>query len=445
MRNNRKNNRGGRSVKDNKSSFKFIPIVLVVAVLGYAIYRLIPDPIPVNLAIESVFPVKAEEPIAATVYLDNSASMEGYVHGSDYIDALADLMSIYPKTHAECINSNISIDNGADLITRLKKGEIPYVGQSLLNEDMAKIIEKVAGNKDVAKKKGASIAFFVTDGIMCGADADVLEAKKKGQKYNIDHRQDLMNAISKVFCNKKVGVSVYRLVSDFKGKYYCYDNDHDSINARRSFYIIAIGKPSVVAHFKERLAQRQRQAIFKLRQEDEIHFIDYKAINQCVSVNAGDGTSLIVDTNNVVTFDAQKIKQDTKINIFIANEAFKNYISKSFGYSQLAKNLRVEIDGTCYQKIAAEEDTQHHAIKVQLDPRILNAGSAGSYVRLYISYFTPQWINDINNDDDKYMLTINADERTFLFSYFINGIKNNGILPEKELYIYDRKLLFKKK
>ena len=364
-------------------------------------------------------------------------------------------MCIRDSTHAECINSDIIIKNGAELITSLKNGKIPYVGQSLLNEDMAKIVAKVAPQKNnakgekspdksMAKEKKSPIAFFVTDGIMCGADADVLEAKKKGQKYNIDHRQDLMNSISKVFRDKKVGVSVYRLVSDFKGEYYCYDNDHKQIDTKRSFYIIAIGSPAVVAHFKERLAQRQRQSMFKLRQSDEVHFIDSLAINQCLSVNTGDGTPHIIE-NGVVTLRSRDIKRDTKINILIANEAFKNYVSKSFNYTKLAENLRVEIDGTYYSNIHAEADSLHHAIKIQLDPTRLSSGSEGSDIRVYIPYFSPDWIADITNEDDKYMIKVKADNRTFLFSYFIHGITDHGVLPDKEFNIFDRKLKFKKK
>lgn len=191
MRNNRRNHGGGsaRGGSGNGTAAKLFPlIVLAVCVIGVvAYYTCKPDktgevePKKDSVAVAGV-PTATVSPEFATIYLDNSVSMQGYVHGRQYLDALADLMSVYPGTEARCVgDSGEVIKTGSELIGKLTNNAIHYVGQSLLNEDMKRIVG------DVNASKKPKIAFFVTDGIMCGPDAEI----RKTPDYNINHRQEL--------------------------------------------------------------------------------------------------------------------------------------------------------------------------------------------------------------------------------------------------------------
>lgn len=444
MRNNRRNHGGGsaRGGSGNGAAAKLLPlIVLAVCVIGVVAYFKWKDDKTgeVEHKKDSVAvagaPTATVSPELATIYLDNSVSMLGYVHGRQYLDALADLMSVYPGTETRCVgDSGEVIKTGSELIGKLTNNAIHYVGQSLLNEDMKRIVG------DVNASKKPKIAFFVTDGIMCGPDAEI----RKTPDYNINHRQDLTNSISSVFKGKGLGVSVYRLVSDFKGVYYCYDNSHKPIDALRSFYIIAIGKPEVVSDFKENLIKRQKQSIFKLRPQNEIHFIESKPINQYLSINAGtDGNVVLsIDKNNTVVYDRSKIKSDKDINFQISFDAFKNY---KYSGIDLAKNVQVKIDGTEY-KTEAIADSLRNALIVKVDKNRLKGTSDGSKVHITIPYFTPAWITStiVSNDNDLRFIQGLADESTFFFNYFINGIMN-GVLSSSDFNIYDRELLLKRK
>lgn len=444
MRNNRRNHGGGsaRGGSGNGAAAKLLPlIVLAVCVIGVVAYFKWKDDKTgeVEHKKDSVAvagaPTATVSPELATIYLDNSVSMLGYVHGRQYLDALADLMSVYPRTETRCVgDSGEVIKTGSELIGKLTNNAIHYVGQSLLNEDMKRIVG------DVNASKKPKIAFFVTDGIMCGPDAEI----RKTPDYNINHRQDLTNSISSVFKGKGLGVSVYRLVSDFKGVYYCYDNSHKPIDALRSFYIIAIGKPEVVSDFKENLIKRQKQSIFKLRPQNEIHFIESKPINQYLSINAGtDGNVVLsIDKNNTVVYDRSKIKSDKDINFQISFDAFKNY---KYSGIDLAKNVQVKIDGTEY-KTEAIADSLRNALIVKVDKNRLKGTSDGSKVHITIPYFTPAWITStiVSNDNDLRFIQGLADESTFFFNYFINGIMN-GVLSSSDFNIYDRELLLKRK
>lgn len=444
MRNNRSNNRRSSSRKDTQKNVigKYISfIILIVGILAICvkvIWDIIFPPPPPPPPPQEVYFTKGTEPQLATIYLDNSASMQGYVKGIQYLDALADLMSIYPNTEARLMsNSAMVIKKGSELISKLANNDINYVGQSLLNNDLEYIVSDI---EKANKMKKTKIAFFVTDGIMCGPDLEI----RKDSNYNINHRQDLTNSISDVFKGKELGVSVYRLVSDFKGVYYCYDNSHKPIDALRSFYIIAIGKPKVVADFKENLIKRQKQSIFKLRPQNEIHFIESKPINQYLSINAGkDGNVVLsIDKNNTVVYDRSKIKSDKDINFQISFDAFKNY---KYSGIDLAKNVQVKIDGTEY-KTEAIADSLRNALIVKVEHNRLKGTSDGSKVHITIPYFTPAWITSsiVSNDNDLRFIQGLADKSTFFFNYFINGIMN-GVLSSTDFNIYDRELLLKRK
>ena len=444
MRNNRSNNRRSSSRKDTQKNVigKYISfIILIVGILAICvkvIWDIIFPPPPPPPPPQEVYFTKGTEPQLATIYLDNSASMQGYVKGIQYLDALADLMSIYPNTEARLMsNSAMVIKKGSELISKLANNDINYVGQSLLNNDLEYIVSDI---EKANKMKKTKIAFFVTDGIMCGPASEI----RKDSNYNINHRQDLTNSISDVFKGKELGVSVYRLVSDFKGVYYCYDNSHEPIDALRSFYIIAIGKPEVVSDFKENFIKRQKQSIFKLRPKNEIHFIESKPINQYLSINAGtDGNVVLsIDKNNTVVYDRSKIKSDKDINFQISFDAFKNY---KYSGIDLAKNVQVKIDGTEY-KTEAIADSLRNALIVKVDKNRLKGTSDGSKVHITIPYFTPAWITStiVSNDNDLRFIQGLADESTFFFNYFINGIMN-GVLSSTDFNIYDRELLLKRK
>lgn len=446
MRNNRSNNRSRSSRKDTQKNVvgKYLPfLLLIVGILAICVYVIqwkkiggtTPPPSPTE-----VYFTKGTEPQLVTIYLDNSASMQGYVKGIQYLDALADLMSIYPNTEARLMSNPAKvIKTGSELISKLANNDINYVGQSLLNNDLEYIVRDI---EKANKMKKTKIAFFVTDGIMCGPDSEI----RKDSNYNINHRQDLTNSISNVFKGKRLGVSVYRLVSDFRGVYYCYDNSHEPIDALRSFYIIAIGKPEVVSDFKENLIKRQKQSIFKLRPKNEIHFIESKPINQYLSINAGtDGNVVLsIDKNNTVVYDRSKIKsdKDNGINFHISFDAFKNY---KLSRGDLAKNAQVTIDGTPY-KAETVVDSLRNAIIVKVDKNRLKGTSDGSKVHITIPYFTPAWITStiVSNDNDLRFKQGLADESTFFFNYFINGIMN-GVLSSTDFNIYDRELLLKRK
>lgn len=130
MRNNRSNNRSRSSRRDahKKVIVKYLPfLVLIVGILAIIPWKDIisPPPPTTPTPTQEIYFTKGTEPQLATIYLDNSASMQGYAKGIQYLDALADLMSIYPNTEARLMsNSAMVIKKGSELISKLANNDI---------------------------------------------------------------------------------------------------------------------------------------------------------------------------------------------------------------------------------------------------------------------------------------------------------------------------------
>ncbi len=389
-----------------------------------------------------VQPTSPQAPEAATIYIDDSGSMAGYVKGQDFIYAMADLMNIYTGTKAQAVNDTMVITQGSELVTKLQSGAITVRKESLLHEDLKKIVDKVVKTKN--------IAFFVTDGIMSGSTQQI----NNNPRYNIDQKQNLMHDISNVFKGKGVAVSVYRLTSDFNGPYYCYDNSNKIIHTRRPYFVLAIGSANVVADFKQRLETESQNKLFKFRPSHMIHFIDNQPINERPLLSGGKDESIIlpVDTSNVVLFDRQKVDQASDgtsgvLNVSIPMKTLGNY---ALSPNELMKNVEIYTDGTRYKPLVLKFDSIRNCIKVQIDRAYLSTANNYGSLRIAIPYLTPKWIDnpDLSIEDDHFMLNpALASEGTFLLDHFIQGIKNNGVLPSSKdnTYIYDCTLYFKEK
>lgn len=107
-------------------------MILIVGILAICVYVIPWDKIfgttkttTKTTTNPKVYFTKGIKPQLATIYLDNSASMQGYVKGIQYLDALADLMSIYPNTEARLMsNPAMVIKNGSELISKLANNEL---------------------------------------------------------------------------------------------------------------------------------------------------------------------------------------------------------------------------------------------------------------------------------------------------------------------------------
>ncbi len=437
---------------DNKTPGRpkwMMPVVFTVCacLAGYLVFNLVPtsSSTPSLPRVVSVLPATSVAPKSATIFIDDSRSMLGYVKGSgDFNYVLADLMNVYPNvTKAQALNDTEIISQSKDLTTRLLSGKMTNGGESLLNEGLKKIVSLVSG-KD-------RIAFFVTDAIMSGSTSDI----NQNPRYNIDQKQNLMHDISNVFLGKNLAVSVYRLMSDFNGPYYCFDNEFRNIHTQRAYYVLAIGSPGVVVHFKQQLDERKKDKLFKFKPINEIHFIDNQPINKRPYVYGGDVNpfTLPIDSQyHLVSFDSKKVDNASSNKLFgvfkvsVPLDAFSNY---SLSPKELIKQMKVYANGTPYTTNLTL-DSLTHSISFKVDRQVLPTKTDNGTLRIVVPYFTPEWIDNPGisiNGDDHYMLNpAEADASTFLFSYFIQGIKN-GVVPQNQgsLYIYDSTLYFMEK
>lgn len=416
---------------------KYLSVIGAVAVFALALYFILGGG---DLSTPEVSEIKIgkTKPIAPKVvriFIDNSSSMEGYVldDSMQYIYALSDLMNIYPGTVTTTINDAVEMNSSTMLTNKLAKHEIQYHGQSLLDSDLKKIIDWLEADQ---KKSSNRMAVFITDGIMSGTDSQIDNLSE----YNKLHKTDLMYAIADKLKGKNMGASIYRLLSDFKGKYYCYNNYHSNkdIHTHRSYYAIVIGKSEQVADFKMKIKSAMDNSKFNFRPINSIHFIEKNALNQDVSIQGDDKIFMEIDskTNNV-RLDEKKVKD--YIDIRISSDALENY---ELDLDTVARKTTVKINNRKFNAANISYDKLSHVISIKIPVSELK--EATTKVKISIPYFVPSWIEKESVDDDLYMYNGMPDTRTFLLENFVNGVLrgvrggNNTELYSKEIVICNR-------
>lgn len=418
------------SVKKKKQGdngfVKFLPLICLIfcigGFVGYYIYLITqggdqPPTTPI------VSPTEALSPKKATIYLDNSTSMKGYASGgqTDYIDALSDLVSIYPNTNAAYFDrdNNKQEITGVNFISDIRNQRIQYKGESLLHDDLKRIAKSVS-------KDTTSLAFFVTDGIMSFSNQDIARDREKNKAES----QNLMNLVTYAFKEyKNVSVSLYQLSSKFTGTYYCYTNiDQATLNASaRYFYVIAIGKPEYLADLKQRIAKKSTDALFKFKPKGEWHCIEKKVLNDGFYIEP---VGMFAQKGDNFYYEIKNINNNGKtIQFTIADSVFVNY---EHSLDSIKNHCNVYLDGKLLKNVVS---TTKNALDITINTSD-NTLAKNCELKIQVDYFYPAWVKKSSNEDDKYMKT-NPDARTFLLEQFASGIFK-GVVGDEHHPIYSK-------
>lgn len=402
-------------------------------------------------------PVGDSIKVTASIYLDVSGSMAGYAsqQSNTYYDVLAELMSFYPQTDGKIINCDTIIP-GEDLINNLLKGRITYSGESLLDQDLeylANDAEKFAISETEKSKKKTPVHlnFFVTDGIMSFSSDEI----KANPECNRIHARDLQNRITKVFNGKKhIGVSLYQFSSLFSGTYFCYDNAKIPLSGtNRYFYVIAIGDRAVLADLKAKIAKRRAQVKgLVLTPEKEWHAIDILPLNSNLVIDPVNVSS----NSNVYEYEPKHINK-SKDGLLSFSLPLEKVLRNHFveNWQALTDSVVINIDNKEYKMKDAANKVRYNYkfnLKTKLLGFCIKVSELGPQSELIITIpnLIPVWIdnsrapidekNGLQDDHDKLKLG----EKTFLFDYFMHGIRNGVDGDNKPLYECRVKLIQKK-
>lgn len=427
--------RGGHGGK--KGGFSAKSLIVPVAVLalcggGYALWKAIgggPDPVPCpkcgNPQEQCVCPTPVSEPKNVAVYIDNSASMAGYIKGkNDFIDALATLSKgVYPKAE-----KTVSLVDGQPVtdtetfISDLQNGKIKFASSSLLHKDLANI---------VANTKADELALYITDGIMSGESADIAT----NSDWSKVHHADLQELVSKAFVGAKCGVSVYQQMSNYSGSYFCFDNQPVTVSCSRPFYVIAIGSPAVLKNFKDEVEAKKSDASFYFKPCNAFHLIEKLPLADGFSFEQ---SGAFRADGNAYNYQPSVVQGGSIVCRIDLAKVFKYQSLPDSTETGTAARFEVMLDGK--QKVPVTYDKGTKLFKFTLD---VSALGPESKVSITLPYKVPEWIDASSCDDDKYMAGAMRDARTFLFNEFIWGIKN-GLAPNVP-NLYSKEITLKQK
>ena len=361
-------------------------------------------------------PIEATAPAAVCLYMDNSVSMAGYTADVTYINALTKLVNVCDSTTVlKCADSYEALDKSkGNIIEQVKN--LTYGKSSLLQDDLDHIVETYSDG---------TIDFYVTDGILSGKSTDI----SNNRQWTLQQAAQLKLSIEKTFTKarqKGLGVSVYQFMSLFNGTYYCYTNiDNVNIKSNRYFYVIAIGKPGVLLHFKENSVGKEF-----FQPTAAIHILGEMPLRSPV----------ISEKAQMGKFDAKALQNQEEgmrgMLPVIVKAGVLAPMYTTDDIQKLADSVRVSVGNTLQNNIRATYDRGNNAFTFLIQTQ--GRGDAFD-IKVDIPYNMPEWVNACKQFDpyegDLYMKDKNlCDSRTFMLEHLIGGIVGGMTGDEALLY-----------
>ncbi len=179
-------------------------------------------------------------PCVFNVYVENSGSMYGYVKGAtNFENSVYSYLSDINNSDM-CSQMNLNYINSiilrcqpdvADFIYRLEPESFKMKGGNQISTDISSLIGKILENhgKD-------TVSILISDFVFSPGQG------RNAEEYLINQQVGIKNQIVKERkINPHLSFMIYRLTSNFNGKYYDQNNTPYVINHERPFYIMLFG------------------------------------------------------------------------------------------------------------------------------------------------------------------------------------------------------------
>lgn len=361
-------------------------------------------------------------PKKVRVYLDNSASMMGYmvpgnkeVLTNDFTKIISlgigDFYSGYtiaayyvnkPVAGKGASLREVSFDDMTSMLTHknIAKGDA-FTMEVLLDSIIS---------TSIADTLHASISFLVTDGIISGTNSEL----SKDRKFNLQNKDELKRRIKNVMlkANKNdYAVAIYPLNAKFDGIYHKYDNFTENLkNANRPFYLIAIGNKALVREYNDRKGRELETIDGKsLLMIDNVGSLIPNIVNANVE-DSSDGVMNVVPDEDAVKGGYANLKFNYPL------DRFPDYMRD---FSALKEGLKIKVGG---------KEIDNDLYSMNADQTILTVPvkiEQGDYkVTVTLSSELPEWVETITSEDDSSIKTNPAEMgKTFLFEEFVEGIE----------------------
>ncbi|QHT67676.1 hypothetical protein GXP67_14070 [Rhodocytophaga rosea] len=370
---------------------------------------------------EEAQPTKSVSINRVNLYLETSASMNGYLNGAtDFKEIVADLTSKLDELETDGMISNTGfflipkdttlqkIENAEAFLNLLKTPKVAAGANSLI-VDIFTMLQ--------SRNNSQTVNIFISDFILSDFDINN-KSIIQGQVNRIFNRYEKANTAT----------SVYAFVSDFTGKYYPYPKGVQQYSkVQRPFYIWIFGNSQKVDALNKALKKSG------FAPEEELHFgfaFNNKPMFSVMNY-AGKKGEFVVTRNNQGIEDVELYKGRTlelgiglDLSAFPDNLTTKRYLTSNLLFE--GKNIEGSIvsvdpiDAVSLQKsdnTLAQKNNLTHLVAIEISSI---KGKQGSF-DLSLAKKEAPWYEEWNTNDDSNQE--NNEGKTFALAYLIEGVK----------------------
>lgn len=378
-----------------------------------------------------------QEESMVDIYIENSGSMDGYINGntvykSNLSDLIVQVRGIYgiANTHTFFVNSNAFESDSKDIksfISKLNVGNSEYkqgnTSTSELNETLKLILSKA---------NDSNISILLSDFIYSlNKNQNTEDGLGIGKSLTKDAFLQQLNKYN-------FSTLILKFNSDFKGRYYSYNNNVTNYNGKRPYYVLVIGNDERLRNFMKQIQ------LSKLNGFENSYYIS----------NSGNFKPFYNVFDSKFNIGKSRISRDsTKDNVILNDVKLENGGLKftiAVDFSDLP-DQKIVLNPSNYNIVG---DFKITAIDQRTDNFINNNFSSSTGKKIKESQIThfitvestnpnfdenlsiqltnkkPNWIVNSSTQDDK--VISNEALTTFGFNYFVDGIyeaynlKNNN-------------------
>ncbi len=353
------------------------------------------------------------------VYIENSASMDGYVKGVtefeqsiySYISDIK-LADFCASLNLNYINSNIlrQPDDVSDFIEKLEPSTFKIKGGNRSTTDISNLFQSI-----IAEQGKDDISILISDFVFSPGRKDASQYLTNQQ---IGIKSHFVNRLKE---DPDYSAVLYRLVSKFEGKYYNKFDHPTQINAERPFFIWLLGN-------KDQL-QRLTKEIKKENMKG--HGVDHTF---CISKMTANTPYGILPMPRIGTFQLDPADVKTSIkNAKIDKKAVDSRFVVSIGVdysgflledSYLTDPDNYEVNNKAYSieigKNTNPSSSYTHIIKLKLDPSqpVISRGN----IKVSLLKKSAPWAEQYTDNDGEDINAEGAMEKTFGLKTLVDGV-----------------------
>ncbi|MCX6235960.1 MAG: hypothetical protein NTY07_00145 [Bacteroidia bacterium] len=359
------------------------------------------------------------------IYIENSGSMDGYVEGvTEFEQAVYNfLVDIQNNNLTDSLNLNyinsIIIPNRpdvADFIAKLEPATFRQRGGNIASTDISQMFGAI-----LKETNNNCVSVFISDCVFSPGNG------QDAQQYLINQQIGIKRNFALKLDHNNLSTVVLQLSSKFNGKYFNRLNQPFQISAQRPYYIWLIGKHEFLTNLFDKISK----ASFKGGGVQNF----YCAYNSEKSFDYG-----ILNFPKLGTYERDKNSPKNKIINAIKSDKgmhigeFQFSVGINFKYSLFDNDYIIDEnnykvpDNYTIEVVKNNIVNSNYTHIIKLTTKSLKTEN----VNIKLKNKLPQWVTNINSDDDTNINAKGELNKTFGIKYLIEGIyeayktKNNN-------------------